>query len=241
MLPSHSWLAFALLVQFALATSYVSSFSDASCTQLFNEWDGPNGYPNGSCTSIRTKAQGQVTSFMITGLDEGCTVTLYANDGTDICTPNASTFLADVETCYNSSWAFYSIDWCTLGGTSYIRPSASDSDDNKAIVGAIAGGLVGGVALLALILMLPLYFCMIRPRRTLVREQQAALQAYRQQLQQSVSPGQSDAPSATEAWVEIGPGQLKHELPVTTKAEPVELSGPFDRNMSDEEKGLHMR
>ncbi|KAL0262169.1 hypothetical protein SLS55_003608 [Diplodia seriata] len=168
-------------------------------------------------------------------------VTLYANDGKDICTPNAPTFLADSQTCYNSSWAFYSIDWCTPGGAPYTRPSTSGSGSSKAIIGAIVGGLIGGVALFALILMLPLYFCMIRPRRKLLREQEAALHAYQQQIQQQLLPDQSKVPPAADTCVELGPGQLKFELPVTTESNPVELSGPYDRNMSDEEKGLHMR
>ncbi|KAF4543646.1 uncharacterized protein LTHEOB_345 [Lasiodiplodia theobromae] len=217
------------------ATSYISSFSDAACTQLLNEWDGPNGYPNGSCTSIRTKAQGQVESFMITA-------TLYTSDGEDMCSENAITFLADVQTCYNSSWVYYSIDSCTPGGTSYTRPSSSDSGDNSTLIGAIVGGVIGGVTLLALILLVPLFFCFIRPRRKLLREQKAALQAYELQLQQQqTSPNQSKEPSAFHIPAELGPGQPKHELPETTKSHPVELSGPFDRNMSDEEKGLHMR
>ncbi|GME46610.1 hypothetical protein BKCO1_4600016 [Neofusicoccum parvum] len=234
-----SWLLCRLICA-AVATSYISSFSDSGCTQLFAEWDGPNGYPNGSCTSLRSKAQGELASFMFTGLDEGCSVTLYGSDGNDMCAENAPTLLADVQTCYNSSWVYYSIDYCTPGGEASTRASSSSSD-NGAMIGAIVGGVIGGVALFALILTVPLYFCLIRPRRSLVREQKAALREYHQQMQHHFNNNTSQEIQGTSV-VEMAPGHTKHELPESGKAAPLaELSSPFDRNMSDEEKGLHLR
>lgn len=173
-------------------------------------------------------------------------MTLYGSDGEEMCSETAPTFLADVQTCYNSSWVYYSIDFCTPGGSTFTSSSSSGSNDNSALVGAIVGGVIGGVALFALILTIPLYFCLIRPRRKLLREQKEALRAYQEQLRHHYpAEGLGERPKTQNA--EMPPGQSKFELPESSKFEaagsvpPAELSSPFDKNMSDEEKGLYMR
>ncbi|KAH7050993.1 hypothetical protein B0J12DRAFT_699080 [Macrophomina phaseolina] len=239
-------LLLALFASVVSANSYISSFSDSGCTQLLAEWDGPNGYPNGSCTSLRKQAQAEIASFMITGLDEGCTVTLYGTDGDEMCGEMAPKFLADVQTCYNSSWVYYSIDFCTVGGSTFTSGSSSNSNDNNAATGAIVGGVIGGVVVFALVLLIPLYLWLIRPRRRLLRQQKVALREYQEQLRQHY-PAKQPEEHPGHHLAEMPPEQSKFELPASAKAEavgcppPAELSSPFDRNMSDEEKGLHMR
>jgi hypothetical protein len=72
---------FALLLPALLATviyfsslvharSLISTFADANCQESITSLDGPNGYPNGTCTDFRRS--GQYGSFQVVGLDAGC-------------------------------------------------------------------------------------------------------------------------------------------------------------------------
>jgi hypothetical protein len=53
------------------ATSTISTFADANCKDSLVSVDGPNGYPNGTCTDLR--GTGTYGSFQVVGLDPGCT------------------------------------------------------------------------------------------------------------------------------------------------------------------------
>ncbi|KAK3051478.1 hypothetical protein LTR09_007501 [Extremus antarcticus] len=165
-----------LLVQSTFAASHVETFSDGSCQDTLHDWNGPNGYPNGECT--RLTRQGNYTSFKISTLDPGCAITIYGPGTRDgPCDSNATpgAIVAVEGRCYNTTWAFYSLDQCTklattskaitletstasssLSSTSSTanpvtsfsppqtpKPTHQASDTN---VGAIAGGVIGGVA-----------------------------------------------------------------------------------------------
>ena len=58
-----------LAIEWAHCTQ-VQTFSDSECEVSLNDWEGPNGYPGGLCTSALR--QGNYSSFMITALDPGC-------------------------------------------------------------------------------------------------------------------------------------------------------------------------
>lgn len=58
-----------LLVSIASA-SHVETFSDTECQRPLTEWNGPNGYPDGLCTSV--SKNGNWTSFRIVNLNRGC-------------------------------------------------------------------------------------------------------------------------------------------------------------------------
>jgi len=107
------------------------------------------------------------------------TVTIYAQNS-DPESPCSSTVLeiANIPTCYNTSWIYYSIDVCTppdqLSSSSSSgskassptstptdTPSPQNSPTNR--TGAIAGGIVGGVCGLALVAGL-VYFSLRRNR-----------------------------------------------------------------------------
>lgn len=108
---------------------------------------------------------------MLTG-----TVTIYGHDSDPDSPCSSTTYqLAELATCYNASWVYYSIDMCTLpmpGSTSTstssaaaatVTVSASSSSSNH--TGAIVGGIVGGVGGLALILGLAWWLLWSRRRR----------------------------------------------------------------------------
>lgn len=52
------------------AVSQIALFTDSNCQDSFKGIEGPNGYPNGSCTDLRTG--GVYGSLQVVGLDEGC-------------------------------------------------------------------------------------------------------------------------------------------------------------------------
>ena len=52
--PGFSLLALlAVLTALVSATSHVALFTDAHCQDSYKALDGPNGYPNGTCTDMR--------------------------------------------------------------------------------------------------------------------------------------------------------------------------------------------
>jgi LPXTG-motif cell wall-anchored protein len=178
----------ALLLVATAQSSHIATFLDDKCKTSQNDLEGPNGYPNGTCTPLGKK--GPYKSFQVVGLDDGCggkwvvrsiaifvfttVATIYAKDSNPE-SPCSSTVLeiANIPTCYNTSWIYYSIDECTppdqLSSTS-SRASTSSSPTNTPTdtplpqtsptshTGAIAGGIVGGVCGVALVVGLVFFF-----------------------------------------------------------------------------------
>lgn len=68
-------LLLAAVVSLAQATTIISTFSDASCQDSLRSLDGPNGYPNGTCTPLATS--GTYDSFQLVGIDPGCEGMLF--------------------------------------------------------------------------------------------------------------------------------------------------------------------
>jgi len=105
--------ALPLILPLASAKSIIATFSDTNCQESITSLDGPNGYPNGSCTDFRRS--GTYGSFQVVGLDAGCAVTIYVDDlSGDICSGPLQ--VASIAQCYNATWAFYSIDMCDPAG-----------------------------------------------------------------------------------------------------------------------------
>ncbi|CAO2653931.1 Nn.00g106640.m01.CDS01 [Neocucurbitaria sp. VM-36] len=153
---------FCALISPSLAKSQIALFSDTNCQESLRGLEGPNGYPNGTCTDLRRS--GPYGSFHVVGLDPGCTVTIYANDTTeDIC----SGYQEEIRPvdCYNSSFVYYSIDFCDPGAAQEL-PSSAPTSSSGTPTSAIVGGVVGGVLGLCIILGLVIY--MIRKRRAKV-------------------------------------------------------------------------
>ncbi|RMZ69604.1 SH3 domain-containing [Pyrenophora seminiperda CCB06] len=201
----------------ALATSQIALFTDNNCQDSLRGLEGPNGYPNGTCTDLRRS--GQYGSFQVVGLDPGCTVTIYAKDTTsDPC----SGYAEEIEPvqCFNSTFVYYSIDFCDPNpAQSSPKPTRSQAPTSvpgsKISTGAIVGAAVGGVVGLGLILGLILFFVMKK----------------RKSRQSQETPGTMEELSAGPAEVhgghkhELGPGTVayKHHA-FEVEQPPVELA-----------------
>jgi hypothetical protein len=61
----------------AAAASQIALFTDAHCQDSYKGLEGPNGYPNGSCTDLRLS--GAYGSLQVVGLDPGCAGTSVSN------------------------------------------------------------------------------------------------------------------------------------------------------------------
>ncbi|OCL05611.1 hypothetical protein AOQ84DRAFT_355893 [Glonium stellatum] len=155
-------------IRFVEATS-IETFSDDACQKSYRSINGPDGYPNGTCTHL--DSQGPFSSFQVVQEDNGCTVTIYGNDTIpgEPCSATALQF-AEIATCYNASWVYYSIDACIPPGSSSTassNPTSSSTPQSHHSnhTGAIAGGVVGGVVGLAILVGIAIFFFVRRRRR----------------------------------------------------------------------------
>ncbi|CAI9629692.1 unnamed protein product [Alternaria burnsii] len=225
------------------ATSQIALFSDDNCQESLRGLEGPNGYPNGTCTDLRRN--GAYGSFQVVGLDPGCAVTIYMNDTTvDIC----SGYQEEIQPidCYNSTFVYYSIDFCDAGAigaspsatptpSSTPSPSPSPSPPPPASsgpsTGVIVGAAVGGGISLGIIIGLAVFFFM--KKRNSARLQEARGFAELTSVT-PVTPVEVHAKHIQE----LGPGAVayKHN-PVEIEQPPVELAGLEMRR--DEGKRLH--
>ncbi|KAH7378286.1 hypothetical protein BKA66DRAFT_571715 [Pyrenochaeta sp. MPI-SDFR-AT-0127] len=145
----------------SLAASQIALFSDGNCQNSLRGLEGPNGYPNGTCTDIRRS--GEYGSFQVVGLDPGCTVTIYVEDTTTTMCGGYQEEIQMVD-CYNSTFVYYSFDFCDpAGARTSSAPLPSSTSSPKASTGVIVGGVVGGV--LGFGIILGLVICFIRKRR----------------------------------------------------------------------------
>jgi hypothetical protein len=157
-------------------------------------------------------------------------VTLYANDENpdEPCSSDTQLEFPRIASCYNASWIYYSIDFCSppslVSSSSSNAPSPSSSSSASSLpsasntpsststsspepartshTGAIAGGIVGGVCGLALIS--GLVFFLVR------RRGKSRQQAESQQGDTSTRPG------------ELPEEGVKHEM-YTHKTVPQEI------------------
>lgn len=98
--------------------------------------------------------------------------TIYQNN-TNSYTCSGAAYIAYISRCYNTSWAYYSIDQCTpvtsgsSPSTSSTSASTSDtsSTDNGISGGAIAGAIVGSVCGLGIIAAVCVYLFWFRPKQ----------------------------------------------------------------------------
>ncbi|KUI55327.1 hypothetical protein VP1G_02670 [Cytospora mali] len=149
--------------------SSLATFLDTGCKTSSITIAGENGYPDGVCTNIREVADGSYQSFMFITLDDGCAPTVYQNDTTsDTC--SGAAYLGYISKCYNTSWAYYSIDQCTpLASGSSVPSSSTTSDASSSNItisgGDIAGAVVGSVCGLGIIAAVCTYLFWFRPKQ----------------------------------------------------------------------------
>ncbi|KAL1794321.1 hypothetical protein ACET3X_007742 [Alternaria dauci] len=209
------------------AASQIALFSDDNCQESLRGIEGPNGYPNGTCTDLRRN--GAYGSFQVVGLDPGCTVTIYMNDTTvDMC----SGYQEEIQPidCYNSTFAYYSIDFCDAGAlpTSTASPSSPSPASSGLSTGAIVGAAVGGGIALGIIIGLAVFLVMRKRNSARLQEARGSTELT------SVTPVEVHAKHLQE----LGTGAVayKHH-PVEIEQPPVELAGMEMRR--DEGKRLH--
>jgi hypothetical protein len=168
-----------------------------------------------------------------------CAVTIYVNDTTvDIC----SGYQEEIQPidCYNSTFVYYSIDFCDAGAigespsatstpTPTSTPSSTPPSSSSGIsTGAIVGAAVGGGIGLGIIIGLAVFYIMRRRNSAHSRESPVSAELA------SVTPYEVHAKHVQE----LGPGAVayKHH-PVEIEQPPVEIGG---MEMSrDEGKGPH--
>jgi hypothetical protein len=86
-------------------------------------------------------------------------VTIYTADDTgDMCSATAYQKEISLVDCYNSTFVYYSIDFCN----SPRSASPSSAASSKSSTGAIVGGVVGGVVVLGILIGVGVYAWMRR-------------------------------------------------------------------------------
>lgn len=220
---------FGPLVEQSIATSDITTFNDAECTNAQSTFSGPNGYPDMTCTRFSSRVSSNYSSFQVGNLDPGCAgkqhkqaeddlidsriVTIYGSDSDRRSCSSKTLEIAEPSRCYNTSWVYYSIDNCTPPDqipSSTISPTASASGKHTP-KGAIIGGVVGGIVVLGALIGA---FTYLRRRRALKREHGMQKEPPVQEL-------------GTVEKVELqagADGEPRHEL-MESKSLPAELWG----------------
>ncbi|KAF3039880.1 hypothetical protein E8E12_002995 [Didymella heteroderae] len=161
------------LTTYVRAASQIALFTDSNCQDSYKGLEGPNGYPNGSCTDIRRS--GEYGSLQVVGLDPGCAVTIYVDDtNTTIC----GGYQEEIQLgqCWNSTFVYYSIDMCDLPSSS-STPSSKDTTSNAPTTGTLVGAILGGLAGGALLLGFALWVLARKKRARKARDAAAAEQS----------------------------------------------------------------
>lgn len=92
-----------------------------------------------------------------------CQATLYQADTNDM-TCSGAQIIGDIGVCYNTSWAYYSLDGCTAGSSASTSSSSSGpSSSSASLAGIIAGAIVGSVCGLGIIAATCVYLFWYRP------------------------------------------------------------------------------
>ncbi|KAI1825193.1 hypothetical protein F4861DRAFT_209592 [Xylaria intraflava] len=121
----------------ARATTSILTFLDSNCAKIQRLMDTPDTQGSGPCNQLISP----YSSFMIRDIGEDCGVTIYGN--VPFCSSPVLE-LAQVNTCYNTTWAWFSVDNClstqpnpstssevpiatSLSSTSSETPSATSS------------------------------------------------------------------------------------------------------------------
>ncbi|KAF4538207.1 uncharacterized protein LTHEOB_10977 [Lasiodiplodia theobromae] len=228
--PLSSVFCFIVLavLQFLVARSGatdITVYKDSECLVSQDNINGPNGYPDGTCTLLRDRVTSNFSSFQVVDLDEGCGVTIYGSNSNSLSCSSEAIQVAELATCYNTSWVYYSIDQCispkdiasTTSSSSTSTASSSSSasgNSSSSSTGAIAGGVVGGVAGLALIAGALFYF--LRKRR-----QAGASGSHDSEQSHPHEMGSDHARSELQAG-----GMHKYELAAKGPSEMEELRAP---------------
>ncbi|GAP85508.2 hypothetical protein SAMD00023353_1302420 [Rosellinia necatrix] len=177
--------AWALGVLLIVDASNILTFSDEGCRTFAKSIEVKDSTGSGECKKITLGT----VSFMIGDLGEGCTATIYGDDPKDpVCSANNFT-LAETSVCYNSTWTYFSVDNCVYSGytsstsfttsttsTASTAPTTSttsttttttapESSSNGVNIGAVVGGTVSGIFVVAILAGAAFYFFGFRPKQ----------------------------------------------------------------------------
>lgn len=223
------------------AASQIALFTDSNCRDSYKGLEGPNGYPNGTCTDIRRS--GEYGSLQVVGLDPGCagtltgrieprmadrrhlTVTIYMQDNdTTVCGGYQEEI--QLSQCWNSTFVYYSIDMCDAGAltTGTSTPTPTSTSSSGPTTGTLVGGVLGGLAGGALILGLALWVLARKKRARKARDAAAAEQSG-DYAEVEASPYRSEMDGTYQRHeMEQGKVVYKHQAAEVAQP-PVELSG----------------
>ncbi|KAI1438550.1 hypothetical protein GGR50DRAFT_366507 [Xylaria sp. CBS 124048] len=101
----HAAVAACAFLPLVTAVANIVTFADDHCGKFLSTIDAPESASSGVCQHITSKYQ----SFMVTHLPDECSLTIYGN--VPFCS-SPQLELGKLNTCYNTSWAFYSVDDC---------------------------------------------------------------------------------------------------------------------------------
>ncbi|KAI0199434.1 hypothetical protein F4808DRAFT_211903 [Astrocystis sublimbata] len=171
----------------AYGTTTLLTFSDDNCGDFVESLVGKDSFPSGGCTKFANQISAPYKSFMLNTLSLGCGVTIYGNDTTpDSCSSDLK-IVAFQGKCYNSTWAYYSVDLCTP-----LVPSPSTTSDESPLQTGAANpteagaslvnnslslGAVAGISVVSTLLFVgatatAIYFLWCQPRMKKQQEQQ---------------------------------------------------------------------
>ncbi|CAN8106577.1 unnamed protein product [Discula destructiva] len=193
-----------LLLIFRTEASSLATYNDSTCepANLVQNIAAANGYPSGSCTSLSSSTTDSnaptvdYLSFQFLTVDSGCGITIYQPDTNEL-TCSGYPVLGSLNTCYNSSWAYYSLDYCDIpdglssassssSSTAVATSSAAQSttDTTDTVPASLTAGDVAGVALGCIAgtaAVLGMVWFMMRRRRVAEQQARAAGQALKEQ------------------------------------------------------------
>ncbi|KAI0402367.1 hypothetical protein F4802DRAFT_373509 [Xylaria palmicola] len=166
-----------------VGASTVLTFSDQDCRTFSESINAKDSTGSGACKELAPS----YGSFMIGQLGEDCTVTIYGDDPDDPFCSASHQKLAQIGSCYNSTWTYFSVDNCaavdtttssskttsvtsTTSTTSTSTPTTTPTTTSEPAptavnVGAIVGGTISGVFVVAVLGGAALYFFWFRPRQ----------------------------------------------------------------------------
>ncbi|KAF2646545.1 hypothetical protein P280DRAFT_387981 [Massarina eburnea CBS 473.64] len=162
------------MLKLGVLGSDITTYTDVECMKSFSNLRAVNGYPDGVCTPLELS---KPETFQLAKLDDGCAVTLYGENEGPLSCSSSLKIVAQMGTCYNTSWVYYSIDGCLQPrSSSLILPTstpiptpvsvpsstisvasatATISEESEPrtnrTTGAIVGGITGSVASFAVI------------------------------------------------------------------------------------------
>ncbi|KAJ4406569.1 hypothetical protein N0V91_004511 [Didymella pomorum] len=224
--PLTSIVALGAYIACVQGASQIALFTDNNCQDSYKGLDGPNGYPNGTCTDMRRS--GEYGSLQVVGLDPGCAVTIYIDDpSTTVC----GGFQEEIQLgqCWNSTFAYYSIDMCDTPSSSSATPtpssSSKDSDSQSLTTGTLVGAVLGGLAGGALLLGIALWVLARKKRARKARNAAAAEESHGHDhayAEVATNPYRSEMDGSYQRH-EMEPGKVVYKHEVATP--PVELAG----------------